>query len=141
MNIYQIVLDTNVLVTGLQSNKGASYQLLSILNDERFQLNISPTLIVEYEDVLKRKNENLGLTYKDIDDVIDFICSIANHHQIYYLWRPLSTDPNDDFIIDLALKAQCNYIISYNKKHLKNIIKLGVDILTPKEFLQLLGKI
>lgn len=73
--------------------------------------------------------------------MIDTICLIANHHEIYYLWRPLSTDPNDDFIMDLALKAQCDFIISYNEKHLKNIRKLGINILNPKQFLNLLGEI
>lgn len=29
---YQIVIDTNVLLTGLKSKKGASYLLLTLLN-------------------------------------------------------------------------------------------------------------
>ena len=47
---YQIVIDTNVILAGLLSNKGASYKLLTILNDQRFQINVSATLVFEYEE-------------------------------------------------------------------------------------------
>jgi len=55
---YQIVLDTNILLSGLRSNRGASYKLLTILNDKRWQLNISTTLVFEYEEILKREKKN-----------------------------------------------------------------------------------
>ncbi|AKE64225.1 Protein of unknown function DUF132 [Microcystis aeruginosa NIES-2549] len=54
---YQIVIDTNVILAGLLSNKGASYKLLTILNDQRFQINVSATLVFEYEEILKREQQ------------------------------------------------------------------------------------
>jgi putative PIN family toxin of toxin-antitoxin system len=141
MKQYQIVIDTNVILAGLKSSSGASFKLLNMMNDSRFNLNISATLIVEYEDVLKRNSLDLGLTFDSIERFIDGICSIANHHEIFFLWRPLSRDPDDDFILDLAIKSQSDFIISYNEKDLKNIRKFGIDILNPKEFLQLIGEI
>lgn len=138
---YQIVIDTNVILAGLRSKNGASYKLLSILNDKRFQINISATLIFEYEEILKREQQQIGLTNEEINDIINGICYIANHHEIFYIWRPLAKDKDDDFLIDLALKCQAQFIISYNDKDLKPIEKFGVSILTPKQFLQLLGEI
>ncbi|NJO31135.1 MAG: PIN domain-containing protein [Richelia sp. SL_2_1] len=82
---YQIVLDTNVLLAGLRSNRGASYKLLTILNDSRWQLNISTALIFEYEEILKREKEQLTLTLSDIDSVIDAICH-ANIVVIYFIY-------------------------------------------------------
>ncbi len=140
-NPYQIVIDTNVFLAGLRSKKGASYKLLSILNDKRFQINISATLIFEYEEILKREQEQISLTNEDIDDIINGICHLANHHEIFYIWRPLAKDKDDDFLIDLALKCQAQFIISYNDKDLKPIEKFGISILTPKQFLQRLGEI
>ncbi len=96
---YQIVLDTNVLLSGLRSNRGASYKLLTILNDKRWQLNISTTLVFEYEEILKREKKHLGLSDEDIDNVIEAICRIANRCSIFYLWRPVARDPDDDFPI------------------------------------------
>ncbi len=138
---YQIVIDTNVILAGLRSKNGASYKLLSILNDKRFQINISATLIFEYEEILKREQQQIGLTNEEINDIINGICYIANHHEIFYIWRPLAKDKDDDFLIDLALKCQAKFIISYNDRDLKPIEKFGVSILTPKQFLQLLGEI
>jgi predicted nucleic acid-binding protein len=62
INPYQLVLDTNVLLIALRSNRGASYKLLTILNDRRWQLNVSTTLVFEYEEILKREKEHLRLS-------------------------------------------------------------------------------
>jgi putative PIN family toxin of toxin-antitoxin system len=109
-NPYQLVLDTNVLFTGLRSNRGASYKLLTILNDRRWQLNVSTTLVFEYEEILKREKEQLGLSDEDIDNIIEAICTIANRCNIFYLWRPVARDPDDDFLIDLAVECQADFI-------------------------------
>ena len=68
---YQIVIDTNVILAGLRSNKGASYQLLTILNDRRFQINVSATLVFEYEEILKREQQQISLNNEDIDNIIN----------------------------------------------------------------------
>jgi putative PIN family toxin of toxin-antitoxin system len=138
---YQIVLDTNVLLAGLRSNRGASYKLLTILNDERWQLNVSTTLIFEYEEVLKRERTQLGLSIEDIDAVISAICAIANRRPIFYLWRPAALDPDDDFLIDLAVESQADFIITYNKRDLRAAEDFGIQLVTPKEFLQIVGEI
>ena len=135
---YQIVIDTNVILAGLLSNKGASYKLLTILNDQRFQINVSATLVFEYEEILKREQQQNN---EDIDNIINGICHLANHHEIFYIWRPLVKDKNDDFLIDLALKCQANFIIIYNQRDLQPIENFGIFILTPKQFLRLLGEI
>ncbi|MEA5553142.1 putative toxin-antitoxin system toxin component, PIN family [Anabaena cylindrica UHCC 0172] len=138
---YQIVLDTNVLLSGLISSRGASYRLLTILNDTRWQLNISTTLIFEYEAILKREKDLLTLNDEDINNIIEAICAIANKRTIFYLWRPIAIDPNDDFIIDLAVESQADFIITYNQKDLKPADKFGIKVVLPKEFLQIVGEI
>lgn len=138
---YQIVLDTNVLLAGLRSNRGASYKLLTILNDSRWQLNISTTLVFEYEEILKRQKAQIGLSDADIDDVIEALIAIANKRSIFYLWRPAASDPDDDFIIDLAVEARADFIITYNQKDLLAAEKFGIKVVTPKEFLQHVGEI
>jgi len=112
-----------------------------MLNDPRWQVNISTTLVMEYEAVLKRELSSLNLSLADIDSLLDSFCAIAKQHNIFYIWRPTTPDPNDDFLVDLAIEAQIDYIISYNKKDLYPIKKLGVGVITPKEFLQLTGEI
>lgn len=134
-------MDTNVLVAGLRSRRGASSKLLSMLNDNRWQLNISTTLVFEYEEILKRERVQLGLSLEDINNLIDAICAISNKRSIFYLWRPLATDPDDDFLIDLAVEAQADFIITYNQRDLQPVERFGITALSPKQFLQLVGEI
>ncbi|WP_243713983.1 hypothetical protein [Nostoc sp. 106C] len=61
------------MLAGLRSSLGASYKLLTILNDSRWQLNISTTLVFEYEEILKREKDQIGLSDKDINDIIEGI--------------------------------------------------------------------
>lgn len=81
---YQIVLATNVLIAGLRSQHGASYKLLTLLNDRRWQLNISTALVFEYEEVLKRDMAQLGLSLQDVDDLLNGICAFASKRNIFY---------------------------------------------------------
>lgn len=101
MRSYLIIVDTNVLLAGLRSRRGASYKLLTILNDDRWQLNISTTLVFEYEEVLKREKEQLGLSFEDIDNLLDGTCHIANKRSIFYLWRSVMRNPITDLNVQI----------------------------------------
>ncbi|MCK4829285.1 putative toxin-antitoxin system toxin component, PIN family [bacterium] len=137
----QIVIDTNVVASALRSSKGASYKLLSTIDSDIFDVNISTPLVLEYESVLKTDKRFSFLSSKEIDDLINFICLVSNKHQIFYLWRPFLKDPYDDLILELAVKSNSKYIVTYNKKDFKNVDKFGIKAVTPKEFLQLIGVI
>jgi predicted nucleic acid-binding protein len=50
--MYQVVIDTNVLISALRSNHGASHRLLRLVGDDRWRLNISVPLVLEYEQTL-----------------------------------------------------------------------------------------
>ncbi len=129
------------MVAALKSNKGASYKLLSIIDEEKFQISISVSLIFEYEDVLKREDLDLNLETEDIDSMLDYICKIADKREIFYLWRPYLKDPKDDLILELAVESESDFIITYNKKDFEGINKFGLQALTPKEFLDKIGEI
>jgi putative PIN family toxin of toxin-antitoxin system len=138
---FQLVLDTNVIMTGFRSNRGASYKLLSLLDDKRWNINLSVSLVLEYETILKRQQQSLELSPLEIEQAIEDICSIANLHSIFYTWRPTAHDPNDDFIIDLAVKCQADFLITYNEKDFKGISSFGIRVVTPKQFLEIVGEL
>jgi putative PIN family toxin of toxin-antitoxin system len=127
-----IVLDTNVLVSALKSSRGASFRLLSMVGQGQFVLHVSTALVTEYEAVLKRVIT--VLTVEDIDNVVDFICSVAVRNKIFYLWRPVLKDPGDDFVLELAVKADAA-IVTWNVADFKRAAQFGVDVLTPRDFL------
>jgi putative PIN family toxin of toxin-antitoxin system len=127
-----IVLDTNVLVAALKSSRGASFRLLSLVEHDRFTLHLSTPLVSEYEAVLKRGIT--ALSAEEIDDIIDFLCSRAILNKIFYLWRPVLKDPDDDFVLELAVKANAA-IVTWNVADFKPATRFGVVVMTPREFL------
>lgn len=131
----QIILDTNVLLTALKSSRGSSYRLLTLVDSGRFQLNISTPLVAEYEEILRREAPQINGT-----DIIDYLCAVANPHKIFYLWRPVLKDPDDDFILELAVKCSA-IIVTWNIKDFKKAAIFGVSVLTPREFLQQIGEL
>ena len=72
---------------------------------------------------------------------IDTLCSMAHHHKIYFIWRPFLTDPNDELVLELAVSAQCEYIVTHNIGDFKGCDKFGIQAITPKEFLQIIREV
>ena len=132
----RIVLDTNVFVTALRSREGAGFRLLSQVDQGRFCFVLSVPLVLEYEEVAKRQARSLGLSHSDIDDIIDYLCSIGDHRKIYFLWRPILRDPNDDLVLELAVEAQVDAIVTYNIRDFGLARTFGLDVLTPQQFLR-----
>ena len=132
----EVVLDTNVLVAGLRSRLGASFRLISLIGEGKFGINLSVPLVLEYEEVLIRQQRDLGLTTSDVDDFLDYLCSVANLHEVYFLWRPHLRDPKDEMILELAVKARCEYIVTYNERDFRGVQKFGIQTMTAREFLE-----
>ena len=140
MKKYSIVLDTNVIIAALRSKKGASFKLVSLLEYNKFILNISVPLILEYESIVVRELNHIKINKKDLDIFLDFVCTIGKKYDIYYLWRPFLKDPKDDFILELAYTSDSDFIITFNKKDFIGAQEFGLKILSPQEFLDLLEK-
>jgi putative PIN family toxin of toxin-antitoxin system len=134
----QIVLDTNVLVAALRSRRGAAFHLVSLLPAAPFEINLSVPLVFEYE-VLPQHRHVIGLTLTDIADFLDFLCAIAHLHEIFFLWRPTLTDPKDEMLLELAVKARCQYIVIYNTRNFRGADQFGIAIVTPKALLETIG--
>lgn len=135
----EVVLDTNVLVAGLRSRRGASFEALSLVNSERFGINLSVPLVLEYEDVLLRPETGIPLSREAIADVLDYHCTVARHHRIFFLWRPYLRDPRDDLVLELAVKAGCRFIITFNQRDFVGSERFGIEALPPGEFLRRIG--
>jgi putative PIN family toxin of toxin-antitoxin system len=130
------VLDTNVLVSAFRSREGVAFRLISLLREGRFEISISVPLVLEYEDVLLRRtllNEEAVLT------VVRYLSSIAHRQEIFFLWRPGLPDPKDDMVLELAVASQAKYIITYNGRDFATAERFGIQAVTPKVFLNIVG--
>ena len=138
---YSIVIDTCVLISALRSRNGASFKLLSLIDSNKFTFSLSVPLVLEYEAVAKRMSRNPGLTHSDIEDIIDYLCTVGDHRKVHFLWRPNLKDPSDDFVLELAVEAESNYIVTHNIKDFKDTKKFNLKTITPQELLRKLGEI
>jgi putative PIN family toxin of toxin-antitoxin system len=136
---YKIVIDTNVFIAALRSRRGAAYRLLTLIDSGEFETNLSVPLVLEYEDAAKRLIGDFALTASDIDDILDYVCAVASRKKIFYLWRPFLKDPKDDMVLELAVTASCNFIITYNTKDFQGVERFGVSVMTPLKFLKEIG--
>lgn len=126
MSVPQIVIDTNVIVAGLCSRNGSAFRLLTLVGSEQFSIHLSVPLVLEYEEVLLRELPNLSVGAADVQILIDFHCSVATHHQIFFLWRPYLPDPKDDMVLELAVTAGCDSVVTYNIRDFVGIERFGV---------------
>ena len=129
-----IVLDTNVVVSGMRSREGASFRLLLELGgDFRFRMAVSVPLAMEYEMALKRVP---GLGEADAEGLVDFLCEVGEKREIYFLWRPLLRDPKDEMVLEVAVEAQADAIVTHNVRDFKGVEeRFGMRIVTPGAFL------
>ena len=141
MKLPNIVLDTNVIISALRSKRGASAKLLPLIGTERFDIHISVPLTLEYEEVLLRQRETLRLTPEDVTDLVDGLVALAHHHKVYFLWRPYLRDAKDEMVLELAVVARCDYIITYNVTDFKGAERFGIEVKTPREFLEEIGEL
>ena len=52
---YHVIVDTNVLIAGLRSRRGASFALLELFAEGAFEVSVSVPLVLEYEAVARRQ--------------------------------------------------------------------------------------
>jgi predicted nucleic acid-binding protein len=97
---------------------------------------MSAALALEYESVAKREAGRLGIPASAVDNIVDLLCDVSRHHAIYFRMRPELTDPDDDFVLELAVVAGCEFIVTHNVRHFQAARRFGIRAVTPGEFLR-----
>jgi putative PIN family toxin of toxin-antitoxin system len=133
-----VVLDTNVLVSALLSSSGASFAVVERIGKGEFEIAVSVPLTLEYEDAMLRHRG--ALSEAEVRDIVDYVCSVARHHRVFFLWRPLLRDPNDDMVAEVAVAAGAQAIVTYNRRDFLGVEKFGLKIWSPQQFLERIGK-
>lgn len=132
------VMDTNVLYAALHSQLGASFEILRRLRGGEWTAVVSNHLIHEYEEILKSKADELGLSLEDVDELLNAICARAEECQLRPGWWPVLADPDDEPMVQLASESMANRIVTHNWRHLSPATKIGIEVLKPGEFLTIL---
>lgn len=135
----EVVIDTNVLIAALRSRNGASFELLRQVGNPGWRLHCSTALLLEYEEVARRLAAELWARPELVEDVLDYVCANAQEHAISFRWRPLLADPDDDFLMELAVDAGARYIVTHNVKDFAGVERFGIEVVTPAQMLLKLG--
>jgi len=135
----KLVIDTNIIISALKSRNGAANKLLSIIGDDKYISCISVPLVLEYEEVIGRIFPKMPKA--DINDLLDYICKQSLQSPIYYLWRPILKDPEDDMVLEIAVASSADAIVTYNVKDFLPAKGFGIALASPKEILTAIGVI
>jgi len=133
----RVVIDTSVLVAASRSGTGASFALISSIPSPQFTPCLSVGLYAEWQEVLSRaENLSAGQSPELARAFVRYLASQSQLQEIHFLWRPFLADPDDDMLLELALAANCECIITRNIADFANSKQLGVSAITPGDFLQ-----
>ena len=134
-------MDTNVLICALRSRRGPSFKVLSLVGKGRFDIHLSVPLVLEYEAVAKRARWRDKPSWRQVSNILDYLCAVGRQDRIHFLWRPRARDPKDDMVLEVAVAGQCDGIVTYNKKDFAEAKSFGLELFTPKEFLKEIGEL
>ena len=135
----RVVLDTDVVVAALRSDRGASRRLLLAALDRRIQVLISVPLMLEYEAVLTRPEQvrQTGLTVVEINIVLDALAAACEPIALRFLWRPQLRDPMDEMVLETAVNGNADRLATFNLRHLGEAARaFGIRASRPGEIWQ-----
>lgn len=134
----KIVLDTSVLIAALRSSTGASAEILRMVLNQEVTLLLDYKLVSEYRDVATRP-ENLAAfakTRSEVDEIISVLEAIAEPVFVHTRLRPLSPDPDDDMVVDVAINGHPDALVTHNIADLRVAEEYGIPVSTPQNFLR-----
>jgi len=123
---------------GLRSKKGAGFQILRAIRYGDIRIAVSVALVVEYEAVVLRPGLVPAFSPVDIGKIIDGLCRLADHQQVFFAWRPFLQDPDDDLVLELAVAASAPFVITHNTGDFRGSDSMGVRAITPATALNLI---
>ncbi len=135
----RLVLDTSVIVAAFRSQIGASSRLLQLLQDGRFTAIATPTLLFEYESVLKRPGHRLVHCLSDelLESAIENLAALIEPVRIDFQWKPQLPDPDDELVLEAATNGLAFAIVTHNVRDFEPArSRFGIHVFTPGVIIQ-----
>ena len=111
-----VVLDTNIAVPALLPGGDSARAVLRSCLNGQYQPVLGPALLAEYEDVLGRTDlfADSVLSAIERDEVFDGFLNCCRWVEVFYAWRPNLPDEADNHLIELAVAAHADAIVTRN---------------------------
>lgn len=134
----RVVIDTNVIVSGILNPHGPPGRILDTLLSEAITALYDDRILSEYHEVLLRPA--FGFSRSDVESLLDFVESSGEHISA----EPLSLilpDPNDLPFLEVAASGGAEALITSNAMHFKpRRGQHSALVITPADFLRRYGK-
>jgi putative PIN family toxin of toxin-antitoxin system len=141
----RLVLDTDVVVSGLRSRVGASRVLLQAIDAGVVTPLVSVAVVIEYEAVLKRAEHRaaMGLDDAQIDRFLNEYVALADHIEPFFRIRPSVQDADDEMFAELAINGCADAVVSFNLADYRPLHPaaplLDIPVLRPGDILRRLA--
>jgi len=132
----RVVMDTNVLVSGLLTPFGLCGRILNLVISGEITLCVDARILIEYEEVLKRPKFKTNPVL--IETLLDFIESCSEAYSTTPLKNSL-TDPDDNPFLEVAIASHSDCLTTGNLKHFHEELRCGVTIISPRDLFDLLN--
>ena len=127
----KVVIDTNVLVSGLLTPNGIPAKILALLLNGRIEILYDNRIIEEYKEVLRR--DKFGFNNEYIEALLEFI----KYDGMFVLSEPIEDkfkDEDDKKFLEVARSGEAKYLVTGNTAHFPE----EEMIVKPKEFLDII---
>jgi putative PIN family toxin of toxin-antitoxin system len=127
----KVIVDTNVFVSGVFFS-GAPYTILDAWHHKQITLVVSPQIVDEY----RRVTHELAEQFSGVDPAppLELLTVHAQVIEAPGLPEQVCTDPDDDKFLACAVASHTKIITSGDKALLKTSGYAGIEVLTPRAF-------
>lgn len=124
----KIVLDTNVIIDGIKDDYSYEKQIIDAVRAGEIEAFANRQTLQENKLIMRRLVENPEYE-REIDDLYQHIKQVINRRQIHVV-----KDPEDNKILESAVEAQADYLITRDNDLLSLDTYDGIEIVTPTQF-------
>ncbi len=129
----KIVLDTNVLISGILNPSGPPGRIVDFLRNGFLQLVIDDRIFSEYADVLRRKYFLRYFEESEREDVIEYISKNSYYTTTRIVVHNMP-DEGDVPFLEIALSENVP-LVTGNLKHYPKRLATGCIVLSPRQFI------
>ncbi len=129
----KIVLDTNVIVSGLLNPEGFPGRIIDLLLASEVNLLVDDRILAEYRAVLPRRK--FGFDPADISDFLDLVEAEATRISAPPLKLALKDEADRPFL-EVAVAADADFLVTGNTRHFQVPSIRRSLVVTPAEFLR-----
>ncbi|MBP6341125.1 MAG: PIN domain-containing protein [Moraxella sp.] len=138
--LIQIGTHPNILVGACLGSRYDNLVIRGCLTGD-FKPLVSHALLFEYEDLIGRESvfdHPVALNFEEREILFNALYSVCRLIDVSYLWRPNLKDEGDNFIVELAVAGNANYIVTKNLKDFRQseLVFDSFKVITPKQLLE-----